>query len=97
MTHRTAKTLLPRADVTLHGDVDEAKEQGKDLSQHRYNAAVMGGVLKCVEDHDLKGVPKPLTADNFPASPGASSMRLSAWLIKEVADVYTAEDEDPNE
>lgn len=75
----------------------EAQETGKDFSPQRYNAAVMGGVLKCVESHDLKDLPSPLTVDNFPASPGAASMRLSTWLIREVTAIYTEEDESPNE
>ena len=75
----------------------EAKEAGKEISQQRYAAAVVGGVLKCVEAHDLKGLPDPLTVDNFPASPATSSMRLASWLIEEVTEIYTSEDESPNE
>ena len=77
--------------------VEEAKEAGKEISQQRYTAAVIGGVLKCVEAHDLKGLPSPLTPDNFPASPALSSMRLASWLIEEVTTIYTSEDESPNE
>ena len=76
---------------------ETAEENGEEVSPQRYNATVMAGAVKCVEDHDLKGVAKPLTADNFPASPGASSMRLAAWLTNEVVAIYTTEQEDPNE
>lgn len=75
---------------------EEAEANDQEVSPQRYNAAVMVGIVKCIEDHNLKDVPKPLTVENFPASPGAASMNLAAWLTNEVVAMYTAEQEDPN-
>jgi hypothetical protein len=75
----------------------EAREAGKEISEQRYSHTILGGVLQCIEAHDLKGLPEVLTLDNFPSSPAASSLRLIAWLINEVTEIYTSEDESPNE
>lgn len=59
----------------------------------RYSAALLPGVLACVEKWELKGfAPAP-----FPATPRASSDKLLAWLLREIGAVANegGEDDDP--
>ena len=59
----------------------------------RYSAALLPGVLACVEKWELKG----FSPDPFPATPRDSSDKLLAWLLREIGAVANegGEDADP--
>ena len=56
----------------------------------RYSAAVLPGILACVEKWELKG----FTPDPFPATPRDSSDKLLAWLLREIGKVIKEGGED---
>ena len=56
----------------------------------RYCAALLPGVLACVEKWELKGFsPSP-----FPATPRDSSDKLLAWLLREIGAIASEGGED---
>ena len=58
----------------------------------RYTAALLPGILACVEKWELQG----FSPDPFPATPRKSSDQLVAWLVREIRVVASEdEDEDP--
>ena len=58
----------------------------------RYSAAVLPGILACVEKWELQD----FSPDPFPATPRKSSDQLVAWLVREIRVVASEdEDEDP--
>lgn len=60
------------------------------------NAALLPGVLACVQEWDIKGLENPPQADTFPASPGKATAELVAWLVGEVSRLFDdAEGGDP--
>ena len=66
-----------------------------DITITDINAAMIPGILACIETWELEG----LDPDKFPASPRAESRDLISWLVKEITSVYVGEEEksDPNE
>ena len=59
----------------------------------RYAAALLPGVLACVEKWDLKG----FTPSPFPATPRDSSDKLLTFLVREIGTLANegGEDDDP--
>ena len=70
-------------------------EMGDDFSITASNAAMLPGILACVETWELEN----LDPNKFPASPRRQSIELLTWLITEISSVYIGEEEktDPNE
>lgn len=68
-----------------------------DPTKGEIDAAMLPGVLACVESVNLQGVPPALGVDNFPGSPRKSSAELFAWLLREVTVIYSEETADPLE
>lgn len=60
------------------------RELGDEATARRTYYAILPGILACVEEWHLEGVPAKPTRDTFPASPGDSAARLLAWLLNEV-------------
>jgi hypothetical protein len=58
-----------------------------------YTAALLPGLLACVEKWDLQG----FTPDPFPATPRDSSNKLLTWLLREISAIANeaGEDDDP--
>lgn len=59
------------------------------------DAAVIPGILAVVEEWRIANLPKPLTVDNFPATPRRASNALVAWLVKIVSELVNEEEEIP--
>lgn len=64
--------------------------------QSDYDAALLPGLLACVENWGLENVPAAPTVESFPATPRQASQKLVAWLVHEIATVANeAEELDP--
>ena len=62
----------------------------------RYCAALLPGVIACVEVWSLEGIGTP-TPDTFPAVPPLDRDQLLVWLIRNIRGVINATDApDPN-
>ena len=60
------------------------KELDGEKNARRVYYAMLPGIIACVEEWHLEGVPDKPRPDTFPASPGESAARLVAWLLNEV-------------
>lgn len=60
-----------------------------------YDAAISPGVLACVEKWELAGLPEHPTA--LPATPRVTSHRLIVWLMREITDLVTQDEEVPKD
>jgi len=65
--------------------LEAIKELGGDANYLRVQYAALPGILKCVEEWHLEGVPAHPGADNFPATPMASAAQLISWLFGEIS------------
>ena len=83
-------------DMAMREALAAAKALGQEATLLEYNHAMLAGILKCVEECNLKDVLPHPTADTFPTTPGESATRLTAWLIAEVVKLYQEGDEIPN-
>ena len=57
---------------------------------------LLPGIMACVEEWNIEGLPDDLQLDNFPATPTNDIDGLIAWILEEITAVYKG-DEDPNE
>ncbi len=64
--------------------LEAVKALGKDAHYLRVQYAALPGILTCVEEWKLEGVPEHPTMDTFPASPRASAARLVLSLFREI-------------
>jgi hypothetical protein len=58
------------------------------------NAVYLPGLLGCVEEWHLNGVPSSPTYETFPLTPHREAARLIDWLIGEVLTIWAGEGED---
>ena len=63
-----------------------AEEARKDVRRQIY--ALLPGILKCVEEWQLKGVPEHPTRDTFPATPDGPATELVTWLVREITTLH---------
>lgn len=87
---------FPQA-IAFEEALDSIKTLGKDASIAKYYAAILPGVLACVDDWDLADFPDNPAVDNFPATPRVASIKLLDWLIDEITHLYNDAEPDPNE
>lgn len=59
--------------------------------------AILPGVLACVESFDNAGMSKPVSIDNFPASPRPDAITYLVWLITQIGNVINGVDDDIKE
>jgi len=61
-------------------------------------AAILPGILACVEKHTLTGIPDNPTIQTWPTRPRVAVSLLVAWLLREVGKLYqdTVDPEAPN-
>jgi len=59
--------------------------------------ALLPGILACVENWEVEGVPEAPTIDNFPATPLVSSGELVNWLQEEITGLLIEAETVPNE
>ena len=67
-----------------------------EARQSEYNYSLLPAACACVEEWNLEGL-GDLTPDNFPANPRKSSTQLVAWLVDEIINLFTEDEEVPNE
>jgi len=58
-------------------------------SRTEVDAALLPGVLACVEACEVEGLTGRLSVDKFPATPRVASAKLIAWLTEQVIEIYT--------
>ena len=63
----------------------------------RVNYAALPGILACVEEWHLDGIPEGVTLESFPATPPVSVARLIAWLVDELAKAFEEAETVPND
>jgi hypothetical protein len=68
-------------------DFQMAREKGGGLSAQ--NVALMPGILACVEKWELKDFPERITLTNFPMRPKEERAKLIAWLVTNIAELYS--------
>lgn len=58
--------------------------------------ALLPGILACVQEWRLEGVPERPTVETFPVRPREDAARLIAWLITEITELYREASDVPN-
>ncbi len=74
-----------------------AREQGENATVLRANAALLPGVIACVEEWHLANFPEHPTPETFPATPARASAQVVAWLVGEIGKLFSEAEEVPNE
>lgn len=64
--------------------------------QSDYDAAILPGVIACVERWEIGNFPEVVTAETFPATPRKASNQIIMWLVREITKLITEADEVPN-
>lgn len=72
----------------------KALDKGGGVSA--FSQAFLPGIISCVKEWHLTGIPERVTPDNFPARPRGERVKLINWLIEQISQIYGKED-DPNE
>jgi len=78
---------------------EDAIQKIQELEGARQSASdevLIPAICSCVEEWNLEGL-GDLTPETFPGSPRIASARLVAWLIGEIIEMYSDNEEDPNE
>ena len=60
------------------------------------NYALLPGLCACVEKWDIIGLPTPVTADTFPATPVRDCRLLISWVDREIATLIKETEDIPN-
>ena len=76
--------------------IEASKEAGEGATQDRLRYILLAGVLSCVEEWHIEGVPQYPTRDTFPNTPKLSAARLVNWLVNEIVAMYQEGEEIPN-
>jgi hypothetical protein len=71
------------------------EEATKDVRRQIYS--LLPGILACVEEWHLKGVPEHPTRDTFPATPNDPATELATWLVHSISELYEEADNVPLE
>ena len=84
--------------VPMVAALERAIGQARALAsptQGEFDAALLPGLLPCIEAFSLGGLPAQVGMDNFPGTPRLESAKLIAWLLREVMNLYTEATADP--
>lgn len=73
-----------------------AAAQGDGKSNTEAWSQLLPGILACVSEWHIAGMPERPTPETFPATPRASALKLLAWLMGEIQTTIKAEDDAPN-
>jgi cephalosporin hydroxylase len=76
--------------LAAHNELDSK------ATARRRQHVLLPGIMACIEEWNIEGIPDDLHVDNFPATPTNAIDELVAWLLDEIVSVYR-DDEDPNE
>lgn len=58
----------------------------------RYFAALLPGLLACVDEWKLENFVQHVTADTFPASPRKDADQLVVWLVKNIKTIWRGDE-----
>ena len=83
--------------LTLETAIVAANSLGEGATRTAADAAILPGLLACVERFDLAGLPAQIGAETFPGTPRRSSAELIAWLTKEIMRLYAEANDVPFE
>ena len=72
----------------------KVSKKGGGLSSMHF--AFLPGILACVEEWHIKGLPEIVTVDNFPSRPRKERAEFIGWVVEQVTEIYKQEDDDPN-
>lgn len=75
---------------TREGETPDAPRIIEDALEYR--AALLPGVLPCVEKFALVGLPEKLTLETFPGSPVEDAIELANWLMLVIANAIRGEE-----
>ena len=67
---------------------------GNDWAVTNYTA--LSGVILCLEEVHLQGIPEGVTLETWPSTPPRSAARLIAWLLDEITKLMEEAEPDPN-
>ena len=80
-----------------NAEIMELRETlGDKLTLAKVNAYNLPVILSIVSEWHISGLPEPLTAENFPASPRLASARFIAQVMGEITELYRGEIDIPN-
>lgn len=83
--------------VFAFGDGMEAvRALGETPNLLKARAAMLPGIIACVEEWKLEGFPSTPTPETFPATPVRSAAQLIAWLTGEISALFDEANEIPN-
>ena len=80
------EAAIERANAELQRAISQLGGANKGSSA--LIAAILPGILACVEKHTLTGIPDPPTVQNWPPRPRVAVSTLVAWLLVEVSKLY---------
>lgn len=70
--------------------------QGETVRAKVYYA-LLPGILACVEEWNLEGIPSAVGADNFPSTPRQAAAELIDWLVEQILLVFSGGESVPSE
>ena len=76
--------------------IGEASELG-DTTWMKVRYSLLPGILACVAEWNLEGIPEEPNIDNFPATPIVASGEVINWLQEQITALLTEAETVPNE
>ena len=88
------EAAIERANAAMRREMDSLGGIGASA----IIAAILPGILACVEKWNIPGIPENPTVQTWPTRPRVAVSALVAWLLTEVGKLYqdTVEPEAPN-
>ena len=83
--------------VVAYQDALIAAQELGETTWSKIRHAVLPGILACVQEWGLEGVPEAPGVDTFPATPLQSAGKLVEWLQNEITALLQEEETVPNE
>ena len=87
-TVRLSDPLTYPQTFAVEDAISAAKEVKDGATQDRLRYILLDGVLPCVEEWHLEGVPTYPTRDTFPNTPKLAAAQLVNWLVGEIMALY---------
>lgn len=85
--------FLTLGQCVAWGDCIAAAEAlGSPVRRDVLDAALLPGVLSCVQEFRISGLPPRLTVETFPGTPRRASAEFISWLIGLVSALYVGEE-----
>ena len=90
------EAAIERANAELRRTIAELG--GPDKGSSAMIAAILPGILACIEKHTLAGIPAEPTVQTWPTRPRVAVATLVAWLLTELSKLYndSTDTEAPN-